>query len=154
LRLCSRRRSRMMLAGTASSGGNGGLPLVAMSSSSCCPRVPKPREFWIYSSLVTPELSKSFAESVDVELVADGKGGFVERVNHENINRSRLRVDTRKWMADRLAPKKYGDRILTEQQQLDAQGNPITPSFTVNVAPCPESPPAPEAAASAKDTRH
>jgi hypothetical protein len=29
----------------------------------------------------------------DVELVADGKGGFVERVNHENINRSRLRVE-------------------------------------------------------------
>jgi hypothetical protein len=90
----------------------------------------------------------------DVELVADGKGGFVERVNHENINRSRLRVDTRKWMAGKLAPKKYGDRILTEQQQLDAQGNPITPSFTVNVAPYPESPPAPEAAARAKDIRH
>ena len=29
-------------------------------------------------------------------------------------------------MAGKLAPKKYGDRILTEQQQLDAQGNPIT----------------------------
>jgi hypothetical protein len=37
-------------------------------------------------------------------------------------------------MAGKLAPKKYGDRILTEQQQLDAQGNPITPSFIVNVA--------------------
>jgi hypothetical protein len=43
-------------------------------------------------------------------------------------------------MAGKLAPKKYGDRILTEQQQLDAQGNPITPSFIVNVGPYPEPP--------------
>lgn len=29
--------------------------------------------------------------------------------NHEWINRSRLRVDVRKWHAARIAPKKYGD---------------------------------------------
>ena len=83
----------------------------------------------------------------DVVMVADGKGGQVERVNHENIQRSRLRVDTRKWMAGKLAPKKYGDRIITEQQQLDADGKPVKPTFTVNIAPYPaEPPPAPEAA--------
>jgi hypothetical protein len=27
------------------------------------------------------------------------------------IQRDRLRIDTRKWMAARLAPKKYGDRV-------------------------------------------
>jgi hypothetical protein len=32
-------------------------------------------------------------------------------VDHENIQRSRLRVDARKWAAARLAPKKYGDRV-------------------------------------------
>jgi hypothetical protein len=57
-------------------------------------------------------------------------------------------------MAGKLAPKKYDDRILTEQQQLDAQSNPITPSFTVNVGPYPESVAAPEAAVGPKDTRH
>ncbi|MDX1902136.1 MAG: terminase small subunit protein [Gammaproteobacteria bacterium] len=31
--------------------------------------------------------------------------------NSEWINRSRLRVDTRKWIASKLKPKKYGDRI-------------------------------------------
>src|SRR5258705_9329614 len=35
-------------------------------------------------------------------------------VDHENIQRSRLRVDARKWAAARLAPKKYGDHISHE----------------------------------------
>lgn len=32
------------------------------------------------------------------------------RTDQEVIARSRLRVDARKWMASKLAPKKYGDR--------------------------------------------
>jgi hypothetical protein len=31
--------------------------------------------------------------------------------NGEAISRSRLRVDTRKWIASKLKPKKYGDKI-------------------------------------------
>lgn len=38
-----------------------------------------------------------------------GEGG--EYANHEWINRSKLRVDARKWLASKLAPKKYGDKI-------------------------------------------
>ena len=38
---------------------------------------------------------------------ADGN----EVPDHEHIARSRLRVDTLKWCAARLAPKKYGDRV-------------------------------------------
>lgn len=33
-----------------------------------------------------------------------------ERTNHDVIARSRLRVDSRKWIAAKLAPKIYGDR--------------------------------------------
>jgi hypothetical protein len=33
------------------------------------------------------------------------------RLNGEHINRSRLRVDTRKWIAAKLKPKKYGERV-------------------------------------------
>ena len=36
----------------------------------------------------------------------------VEIVNHDNINRSRLRVDARKWAASKLAPKTYGDKMV------------------------------------------
>lgn len=35
-------------------------------------------------------------------------------LNGEHVQRSRLRVDTRKWMLSKLAPKKYGDRTKIE----------------------------------------
>jgi hypothetical protein len=31
--------------------------------------------------------------------------------NHDVIARSRLRVDARKWLASKMAPKKYGDKL-------------------------------------------
>ena len=34
-----------------------------------------------------------------------------EQPNSEWITRSRLRVDARKWLASKLAPKKYGDKV-------------------------------------------
>ncbi len=34
--------------------------------------------------------------------------------NTEWLNRSRLRIDTRKWYASKLAPKLYGDKLQTE----------------------------------------
>jgi hypothetical protein len=45
------------------------------------------------------------------------------KVNGEHIQRSRLRVDTRKWMAGKLAPKKYGDKSAVEVSGKD--GGPI-----------------------------
>lgn len=37
-----------------------------------------------------------------------------EATNHDVIARSRLRVDARKWMAGKLRPKVYGDKVQTE----------------------------------------
>ena len=48
----------------------------------------------------------------------DGK----ETVDHERIARSRLRVDSRKWVASKLLPKVYGDRL----QHTGDGGGPIT----------------------------
>lgn len=40
------------------------------------------------------------------------KGDIVyEQENKEVTNRSRLRVDARKWIASKLYPKKYGDKL-------------------------------------------
>lgn len=33
------------------------------------------------------------------------------RANHDHIQRSKLRVDARKWYVAKLAPKRYGDRL-------------------------------------------
>lgn len=37
--------------------------------------------------------------------------GVVVVVDHDHIARSRLRVDSRKWLMSKMAPKKYGERI-------------------------------------------
>lgn len=52
--------------------------------------------------------------------IADDAGADVvvengkPRVDWENVNRSRLRVDARKWFAGKVAPKRYGDRVAQE----------------------------------------
>lgn len=40
--------------------------------------------------------------------------GIVVLADHEHIHRSQLRVDARKWIASKLKPKKYGERITQE----------------------------------------
>lgn len=42
----------------------------------------------------------------------DGTLGY--KLNGENIQRSRLRIDTRKWMAGKMRPKKYGEKIAVD----------------------------------------
>jgi hypothetical protein len=43
--------------------------------------------------------------------------------NGEAIRRSQLRIDSRKWLMSKLAPKKYGDKIT--QEQTGPNGGPI-----------------------------
>lgn len=38
-------------------------------------------------------------------------GGSMTVVDHEHVNRSRLRVDTRKWIISRMNPRKYGEKL-------------------------------------------
>lgn len=54
-----------------------------------------------------------------LDITDDGRNDWMERrgeedagwvTNGENIQRSKLRVDARKWMAGKLRPKKYGDK--------------------------------------------
>lgn len=44
-----------------------------------------------------------------MERRGEDNAGWV--ANGENIRRSQLRIDARKWMAAKLKPKKYGDRL-------------------------------------------
>ena len=55
--------------------------------------------------------------SVNDYMAKLAEGGDEEAANSiklhpENIQRSRLRVDARKWIASKLKPKKYGDRTM------------------------------------------
>jgi len=50
-------------------------------------------------------------------------------IDHDVIARSRLRVDARKWLASKMAPKRYGDKITAEHT--GANGGAIQVASTV-----------------------
>jgi hypothetical protein len=49
--------------------------------------------------------------SRDTVIKENRDGSSYETPDNEWISRSRLRVDARKWMASKLAPKKYGEKL-------------------------------------------
>jgi len=51
-----------------------------------------------------------------------------ETVNHNVINRSKIRLDTRKWMLGKLDSKKYGDKI-----DVTSKDNEIKPNTVINL---------------------
>lgn len=44
------------------------------------------------------------------DVVVDENGA--EKTNHEVVARARLRVDARKWLMSKIAPKRYGDKLI------------------------------------------
>lgn len=91
------------------------------------------------------QYEKAKAEAADalveemLDIADDGTNDWMEihdkdgecagyKVNGEHVQRSRLRVDTRKWIAAKLKPKKYGERVDVDHGiQKD---NSITELFT------------------------
>ncbi len=51
--------------------------------------------------------------SNDLMTIVKGNTEY-ETENKEVTNRSKLRVDARKWIASKLKPKKYGDRVIND----------------------------------------
>lgn len=67
-----------------------------------------------------------------LEIADDGTNDFKTIVQNgqekevfdsEHVQRSRLRIDTRKWIASKLLPKKYGEKITQEVTGKD--GGPV-----------------------------
>lgn len=60
-----------------------------------------------------------------IDIADDGRNDYIvngegeERFNTEHVQRSRLRLDTRKWMLARMLPKKYGDKVIDENESND-----------------------------------
>lgn len=59
------------------------------------------------------------------QIAADGSNDYYTdadgklRVDHENIARSKLRIDTIKWAASKMRPKKYADKIGVDDDPID-----------------------------------
>lgn len=68
-----------------------------------------------------------------IDITDDSTNDYVERqnkdgssytvVDHDHIARSRLRVDTRKWLLSKALPKVFGDKLVNEHTGKD--GGPI-----------------------------
>lgn len=66
----------------------------------------------------------------DTLVKTDRNGDEYEVANHEWINRSRLRVESRRWFAQKLNPSTYGERI--------EQGGSVEVVHRIHVGPKPE----------------
>ena len=62
------------------------------------------------------------------DIADDSDGDYTQtedglRFNSEHVQRSRLRVDTRKWALSKMMPKKYGDKLdlTTDGEKLNTQ---------------------------------
>jgi hypothetical protein len=74
-----------------------------------------------------------------IEIADDSQNDFIEKdtgdgivasqFNSEHVQRSRLRIDARKWVASKLNPKKYGDKI---DHTTNGENINLTPIFGDN----------------------
>lgn len=80
----------------------------------------------------------AYAEEA-IEIADDSEGDWIEKLDkdgnptgqmmldHEHVQRSRLRVDTRKWFMERLAPKTFGAKV--DMNHGVQEDNPIVSLF-------------------------
>lgn len=72
-----------------------------------------------------------------LEIADDGRNDWMEKngggyaVDHEHVGRSKLRVDTRKWLMCHLAPKRFGAKVAQEISGPD--GGPVDMTWTVEI---------------------
>lgn len=71
-----------------------------------------------YAHACEERSEKIFEEMIDIaddgtnDYMTIEKGDMLYNVeDKEVVNRSRLRIDTRKWMLSKMMPKKYGDKL-------------------------------------------
>lgn len=70
-----------------------------------------------------------FDEMLDI--ADDGSNDWMESqeggvdYNGDAVQRSKLRIDTRKWMAAKLAPKKYGESTTIKHADADGEKLPV-----------------------------
>jgi hypothetical protein len=56
----------------------------------------------------------NIADNQEEDVLINDDG--VAMTNHNVIQRARLRVDSRKWMLGKMNPKKYGDKLETDNK--------------------------------------
>ena len=72
----------------------------------------------------------AIADEAEVASVVTPEGVVDFKLDATAVARNRLRVDARKWVASKLLPKKYGDKVT--QELTGADGGPINMSLKVS----------------------
>lgn len=76
------------------------------------------------------EQAETYADEI-AEIADNAKNDWMERngqdsvgwqLNGEHVQRSRLRIESRKWLAMKLKPKKYGDSLALKAEVKDTTG--------------------------------
>ena len=79
-----------------------------------------------------------------LEIADNGSNDWMDRqdkdnagydLNGEHVQRSRLRLDTRKWMLSKALPKIYGDKVALEHTGKD--GKPLSATINLTIGPSP-----------------
>lgn len=68
------------------------------------------------------------ADNQDNDIGIDGQG------NHVQVSRDRLRIDARKWLAAKLAPHRYGEKVEITHQGGSNPLRQVTVSMTAQEA--------------------
>ena len=63
------------------------------------------------------------ARDAQMDAMAEDILSIADEENEEDTQRAKLRIDTRKWLMSKMAPKKYGDKVMNEHSGPD--GGPI-----------------------------
>ncbi len=82
------------------------------------------------------ELQAEFFFDQMAEIADDGSNDWMAsnapdcegyKLNGEHVQRSKLRIDARKWMLARMAPRKYGDKQQLDHVSSDGSMQPASP---------------------------
>ncbi len=114
-----------------------------------------PRTATVYKALAKdPEKQKEYQFACDIRLETrldeiidiadDGSNDWMERltasgdkvsvVDHEHIQRSKLRIEARQWEASKLKPKKYGAPAqMVVVKEPDGDGETVKPRSTEEI---------------------
>lgn len=101
----------------------------------------KHEEFLNQYEKAKSECADMYAEEI-IEIADDSSNDYIDvadengetgatRLNTEHVQRSRLRIDARKWVASKLKPKKYGDKTTTELTGRNGEPIQTDNKFTV-----------------------
>ena len=85
----------------------------------------------VQAEIMADEMLDIADDSTNDYMERESAKGVTILVDHDHINRSRLRVDTRKWIAEKLLPKKYGVRKALDLSGPDGKPLDTKPVFNI-----------------------